>query len=118
LKARSWFLTLLFYALLRAIPHKVGGIVIMGSSLIILFFLPFIHFSKIRAAVFRLIYRNIFFLILITFILLIWLGNKPTENPYTTIGQFLTFSYFFLFLIGIPFSGIIDSHLSTLSLKK
>jgi len=113
----EWYF-LPFYALLRAIPHKIGGIFIMGSSLVILFFIPFIHCSKIKVAGFRLIYASVYFLILITFILLIWIGNKPTDNPYIMIGQILTFFYFFLFLIGIPLSGIIDYNLSIFSFKK
>ena len=53
----EWYF-LPFYAILRAIPHKVGGVVFMGGSLVILFLLPLIHFSKIRSATFRLVYRS------------------------------------------------------------
>jgi ubiquinol-cytochrome c reductase cytochrome b subunit len=106
----EWYF-LPFYAILRAIPHKLGGVLAMGGSLIILFFLPFIHASKIRSSTFRLGYRVVFWLILTTFLLLMWLGPKPTDHPYVTIGQILTFAYFFLFLVGIPLSGIVDSYL-------
>lgn len=106
----EWYF-LPFYAILRAIPHKLGGVLAMGGALVVLFFLPFIHASKIRSSTFRLGYRVVFWLILTTFLLLMWLGPKPTDPPYIGIGQFLTFSYFFLFLVGIPLSGIVDSYL-------
>ena len=111
----EWYF-LPFYAILKAVPHKIGGILLMGGSLIILFILPFIHFSEIRSANFKLIYKFIFWLILITFILLMWVGQKSTEQPYVGIGQFLTFTYFFLFLIGIPFSGKVDSYFTNFKL--
>jgi len=54
-----------------------------------------------------------FWLILTTFIFLMWIGSKSTDHLYyVVIGQFLTFSYFFLILIGIPLSGILDRFLS------
>jgi len=102
-----------FYAILKSIPHKLGGILAMGGSLIILLLLPFIHFSNIRVATFKLIYKVNFWLILTTFIFLMWVGPKSTDHLYyVVIGQFLTFSYFFLILIGIPLSGILDRFLS------
>jgi len=108
----EWYF-LPFYAILKSIPHKLGGILAMGGSLIILFFLPFIHFSKIRVATFKLIYKINFWLILTTFLFLMWVGPKSTDHLYyVIIGQFLTFSYFFLILIGIPLSGKLDSYLS------
>jgi ubiquinol-cytochrome c reductase cytochrome b subunit len=113
----EWYF-LPFYAILRAIPHKVGGVLAMGGSLGVLFLLPFIHFSKIRSAIFRLTYKVVFWLILADFLLLMWLGQKPVDEPYITVVQIITFLYFFLFLVGIPLSGIIDSYFAELSLKK
>jgi len=108
----EWYF-LPFYAILKSIPHKLGGILAMGGSLIILLLLPFIHFSNIRVATFKLIYKVNFWLILTTFIFLMWVGPKSTDHLYyVVIGQFLTFSYFFLILIGIPLSGILDRFLS------
>jgi ubiquinol-cytochrome c reductase cytochrome b subunit len=107
----EWYF-LPFYAILRAIPHKVGGVVAMGGSLVILFLLPFIHFSKIRSATFRLVYRSVFWLILADFLLLMWLGQKPVDDPYITVGQIVTFLYFFLFLVAIPLAGLVDSYLA------
>ena len=109
----EWYF-LPFYAILKSIPHKLGGILAMGGSLIILLLLPFIHFSKIRVATFKLIYKVNFWLILTTFIFLMWVGPKSTDHLYyVVIGQFLTFSYFFfIILIRIPLSGILDRFLS------
>jgi ubiquinol-cytochrome c reductase cytochrome b subunit len=109
----EWYF-LPFYAILRAIPHKVGGVLAMGGAIIGLAFLPFIHFSKTRSATFKLIYQIIFYLFLATFLLLMWLGPKPTDPPYVGIGQILTFLYFSLLFIGIPFSGIFESYLLNL----
>jgi len=108
----EWYF-LPFYAILKSIPHKLGGISAMGGSLIILLLLPFIHFSKIRVATFKIVYKINFWLILTTFIFLMWIGPKSTDHLYyVVIGQFLTFSYFFFILIGIPLSGILDKFLS------
>ena len=109
----EWYF-LPFYAILKSIPHKLGGILAMGGSLIILLLLPFIHFSNIRVATFKLIYKVNFWLILTTFIFLMWVGPKSTDHLYyVVIGQFLTFSYFFfIILIRIPLSGILDRFLS------
>mmetsp|Transcript_37413 Transcript_37413/g.47708 ORF Transcript_37413/g.47708 Transcript_37413/m.47708 type:complete len:387 (-) Transcript_37413:1306-2466(-) len=107
----EWYF-LPFYAILRAIPHKVGGVVFMGGSLVILFLLPFIHLSKIRSATFRLVYRSVFWVILADFLLLMWLGQKPVDAPYILVGQVMTFFYFFLFLVCIPLAGLTDSYLA------
>jgi len=107
----EWYF-LPFYAILRAIPHKVGGVVMMGASLIILFFLPFIHLAKIRSGTFRLAYRGVFWVILLNFLALMWLGQKPVAPPYIGVGQVVTFVYFCLFAIGVPLSGLIDSYLA------
>jgi len=93
----EWYF-LPFYAILKSIPHKLGGILAIGGSLISLLLLPFIHFSKIRVATFKLIYKVNFWLILTTFIFLMWLGPKSTDHLYyVVIDQFLIFSYFFNF---------------------
>jgi quinol-cytochrome oxidoreductase complex cytochrome b subunit len=106
----EWYF-LPFYAILRAIPHKVGGILAMGGSLLVLFLIPFIHCAKIRSATFRLTYRIIFWLFLFNFLILMWLGQQSIVEPYITVGQLITAIYFSLILIGFPLSGIIDSRI-------
>jgi len=114
----EWYF-LPFYAILKSIPHKLGGILAMGGSLIILLLLPFIHFSKIRSTNFKIIYKINFWLILTTFLFLMWVGPKSTDHRYyVVVGQFLTFSYFFLILIGIPLAAILDNYLHNLTLIK
>lgn len=115
----EWYF-LPFYAILRAIPHKIGGIIAMGAAIAGLAVLPFIHFSKIRSGTFRLVYQLVFFGLLGNFLVLIWIGAKSTEPwlPYLVASQYLTFSYFLLLFIGIPVSGMIDSYLATFRLLK
>jgi len=112
----EWYF-LPFYAILRAIPHKIGGVVAMGGALVVLFFLPFIHCSKIRSGTFRLIYQVVFWLILANFFILTWLAQKPMKEPFLSLLGFTTFMYFFLFLVAVPVSGILDSHFATYNFK-
>ena len=86
-----------YYAILRAIPSKVGGIVAMFASILVLFLLPFIHFSRIRSSYFRPLFSVVWYLMLINFLILFWLGQTPVQEPYIQFGRFHTFLYFFFF---------------------
>jgi ubiquinol-cytochrome c reductase cytochrome b subunit len=113
----EWYF-LPFYAILRAIPHKLGGILAMAGSLIIFIILPFIQPYSIRSGHFRVVYQSIFWLFFVDFLLLMWLGPKPIEPPYLKISQFVSFFYFFIFLVGIPCSGMLDSYYLKKTFKK
>jgi ubiquinol-cytochrome c reductase cytochrome b subunit len=110
----EWYF-LPFYAILRAIPHKLGGVIAMGGSLAILFLIPFLHNSKLRSGLFRLCYAVVFWIIFYDFFLLMWLGQKPVDDPYIEVSQLCTFAYFFLFIVAIPLAGRFDK--SFVSLK-
>jgi quinol-cytochrome oxidoreductase complex cytochrome b subunit len=108
----EWYF-LPFYAILRSIPHKTGGVIAMASALLVLFLLPFINTSEIRSSRFRPLYKKFYWMFVTDCLILGWIGGKPVEYPYIEIGQFATFFYFFFFLIIIPFLGTFEKFLLT-----
>jgi ubiquinol-cytochrome c reductase cytochrome b subunit len=106
----EWYF-LPFYAILRSIPDKLGGVAAMGGAIVILLFLPFINTSEVRSATFRPIYRKLFWFIFADFLLLGWIGQEIVETPFVEIGQLATAFYFFYFLVLIPAMGILESSL-------
>lgn len=111
------FYLLPFYAILRSIPNKLGGVIAMFGSLLILLLLPFITTSRVRSSGFRPIQRYLFWLFVSNFLLLLWLGANPVEEPYITIGQISTIFYFVYFIILIPLIGIIENILFSIGLN-
>ncbi len=106
----EWYF-LPFYAILRSIPHKVGGVIAMGGSLIILLIIPFINTSEIRSTNFRPLFKKFYWLFIIDCFILGWIGGNPVENPYILIGQIATIYYFIFFLIIIPLLGLFEKFL-------
>jgi len=100
----EWYL-LPFYAILRAIPSKLGGVIFMFSAIFILMLLPWLDTSKIRSAVFRPIYRKLFWVLVFTVILLGYLGAKPPDGIYLILSRLGTAYYFIHFLILLPLLG-------------
>jgi ubiquinol-cytochrome c reductase cytochrome b subunit len=111
LKARFWFLTLSFYAILRSIPDKVGGVSAMGGALLVLFIIPFTNTSIIKSTHYRPLFKVCYWLFVTDFIILTWVGQKPIKNTYIFIGQVATFYYFFFFVVLIPVVGFIETKL-------
>jgi len=106
----EWYF-LPFYAILRSIPDKLGGVIAMGGALVILLFLPFIHQSEIRSAAFRPLYRKGFWFFAVNFLILGWIGQNVVETPFIEIGQVATIFYFIYFLVLIPVIGILENRL-------
>jgi quinol-cytochrome oxidoreductase complex cytochrome b subunit len=106
----EWYF-LPYYAILRSIPHKVGGILAMVGAILVLFLLPFIDSSYIRNTTYRPIFKICFWLFIADFIILTWIGQKPVKDTYIFVGQIATVYYFAFFLILIPFIGKIESAL-------
>jgi ubiquinol-cytochrome c reductase cytochrome b subunit len=104
----EWYL-LPFYAILRSIPSKLGGVAIMAGSMLVLLLLPFFIKSEVRSSLFRPIYRVFFWLFFIDTLILGWLGGSPIKYPYYELGQFCTFFYFFYFLFILPVCSIFES---------
>ena len=97
-----------FYAILRSIPNKLIGVIALFSSIAILAFLPWLDTSRVRSATYRPLYRQFFWLFVITCVLLGWLGSKPPEGSYVLISRLLTAWYFIHFLVVLPLLGLIE----------
>lgn len=94
----EWYF-LPYYAILRAIPDKLLGVVAMFGSILILFVLPWIDRSPVRSAKFRPIYKQFFWIFLADCILLGYIGAKPPEGMFLIIGRLATAYYFLHFFI-------------------
>jgi ubiquinol-cytochrome c reductase cytochrome b subunit len=106
----EWYF-LPFYAILRSIPHKLGGVIAMFAALLVLLLLPYLNTSEVRSSSFRPLHRQFFWLLVLDYFILGWIGGCAPETPYLEIGQIATFFYFFYFLIIIPVLGIIEKRL-------
>jgi ubiquinol-cytochrome c reductase cytochrome b subunit len=106
----EWYF-LPFYAILRSIPNKIGGVIAMFGSLLILLTIPFTNSSEIRSSVFRPIFKVLYWLLVVSFLILGWIGQMPVDYPYTEVGIVAMVYYFFFFIIVIPFIGHLEAYL-------
>jgi len=106
----EWYF-LPFYAILRSIPNKIGGVIAMFASLLVMLTIPFTNSSEIRSTAFRPIFKVCYWLLVVAFFLLGWVGQMPVEYPYTEIGVVSMIYYFLFFIVIIPFIGKIESFL-------
>ena len=106
----EWYL-LPFYAILRAVPDKLMGVLLMFGSIIVLFFLPWLDTMKVKSARYRPLYK-IFFLLFVIFCLLLgYLGAKPPEGIYLLLSRVSTIYYFAFFLVIMPILSRIEKPL-------
>ncbi|MFP6741815.1 MAG: cytochrome b N-terminal domain-containing protein [Alphaproteobacteria bacterium] len=103
----EWYF-LPFYAILRAVPDKLLGVVAMFASLLILFVLPWLDTSKVRSATFRPIYKGLFWLFLLDCLFLGWIGANPAEGNFILMGRLATAWYFAHLLIFMPLVGKLE----------
>jgi ubiquinol-cytochrome c reductase cytochrome b/c1 subunit len=103
----EWYF-LPFYAILRAIPNKLGGVLAMFGSIAVLFVLPWLDTSRVRSASFRPIYKWFVFVLVADVFLLGVCGANPPEGWYVPLAQIGTLYYFFHFLILLPVLGKIE----------
>lgn len=103
----EWYF-LPFYAILRAIPDKLGGVVFMFGAIAVLFVLPWLDRSPVRSGRFRPIFKVFFWLLLADCVLLGWLGAKPAEGAYVIIARFATAWYFAHFLLILPLLSTVE----------
>ena len=103
----EWYL-LPFYAILRAIPNKLLGVVAMFSSIAVLVFVPWLDTSRVRSSAFRPIYRQFFWIFVIVGIGLGYLGSQPPEGGFVIAARILTVYYFAFFLIIMPVVGLLE----------
>nr|UXG57140.1 cytochrome b [Bactrocera sp. 'yunnanensis'] len=94
----EWYF-LFAYAILRSIPNKLGGVIALVLSIAILAILPFYHLSNFRGIQFYPINKILFWTMVVTVILLTWIGARPVEEPYVMVGQVLTVIYFLYYII-------------------
>nr|YP_010547229.1 cytochrome b [Odontocimbex svenhedini]UYK52168.1 cytochrome b [Odontocimbex svenhedini] len=103
----EWYF-LFAYAILRSIPNKLGGVVALILSILILLILPFLHNKNFKGLTFYPLNQLIFWMYISMIIMLTWIGANPVETPYIIIGQLITFCYFLYFLINPMISYIWD----------
>ena len=106
----EWYF-LPFYAILRSIPHKLGGVIAMGGAIVALLVLPFLNTARVRSTYFRPLYAQAYWIFVFNFLFLGWIGQKPVEDPYVMCGVLATFYYFFFFLVIVPVLGFLEENL-------
>nr|YP_009544126.1 cytochrome b [Cosmoscarta dorsimacula]AZJ53301.1 cytochrome b [Cosmoscarta dorsimacula] len=94
----EWYF-LFAYAILRSIPNKLGGVVALMLSIMILLTLPATQKGKFRGMQFYPISQIMFWLMLSTIMMLTWIGAKPVEQPFILTGMMLTYTYFMYFIV-------------------
>nr|YP_010835469.1 apocytochrome b [Perenniporia fraxinea]WFS78702.1 apocytochrome b [Perenniporia fraxinea] len=104
----EWYL-LPFYAILRSIPNKLLGVIAMFGSLLILLVLPYTDLSRVRGNQFKPFMKFAFWLFVVDFIILMWIGSQHPTEPYVTIGQIATGLYFAWFLVIVPIIGLVEN---------
>src|SRR3984893_15560557 len=98
-----------FYAILRSIPNKLAGVIVMFSSIILLVFLPWLDTAKTKSSKYRPLAKQFFWIFVIVAVLLGYLGAQPPEGIYVIAGRVLTFCYFAYFLIVLPLLSRIEN---------
>jgi ubiquinol-cytochrome c reductase cytochrome b subunit len=103
----EWYF-LPFYAILRSVPSKLFGVLMMFSSILVLFVVPWLDTSPVRSAKFRPIYKKIFWLLVASVLVLGYVGAHPPEGVYVIEGRIAAFYYFFHFLVLLPLIGKLE----------
>jgi len=103
----EWYF-LPFYAILRSIPDKLGGVIAMFGAIAVLFVLPWLDTSKVRSCTYRPLYKQFFWVLVVCGLGLGWVGSQSPTDTTTFIGRVLTGWYFFHFLVITPVIGLIE----------
>nr|AFX69338.1 cytochrome b [Pseudoxiphophorus bimaculatus] len=104
----EWYF-LFAYAILRSIPNKLGGVLALLASILVLMVVPFLHTSKQRSLTFRPLTQFLFWILIADVLILTWIGGMPVEHPFIIIGQIASLLYFSLFLFFSPFAAWMEN---------
>nr|YP_010131072.1 cytochrome b [Exostoma gaoligongense]QPZ53813.1 cytochrome b [Exostoma gaoligongense] len=106
----EWYF-LFAYAILRSIPNKLGGVLALLFSIMVLMMVPLLHTSKQQGTAFRPLTQLLFWTLVADVLILTWIGGMPVEHPFIIIGQIASFLYFSLFLVFYPLMGWLENKL-------
>nr|WNH23011.1 cytochrome b [Cynoscion nebulosus] len=104
----EWYF-LFAYAILRSIPNKLGGVLALLASILVLMVVPLLHTSKQRGLTFRPLTQFLFWTLIANVFILTWIGGMPVEHPFIIIGQIASLLYFSLFLVFFPLAGWLEN---------